>query len=146
MTRVATLPRNRTIVRRDAPTLEFQVLWQNLARAIESDGTDILNLQAFEARIGGYFGTRSVTATGALAVDDGLVLANATAGNITLTLPTAASAGGLRIAVKKTDASLNTVTIDGNGAETIDGAANRVLLTQYAVVTVMSDGTQWWVV
>lgn len=146
MTRVATLPRNRTIVRRDAPTLEFQVLWQNLARAIESDGTDILNLQAFEARIGGYFGTRSVTATGALAVDDGLVLANATAGNITLTLPTAASASGLRIAVKKTDASLNTVTIDGNGAETIDGAANRVLLTQYAVVTVMSDGTQWWVV
>jgi hypothetical protein len=146
MTRVATLPRNRTIVRRDAPTLEFQVLWQNLARAIESDGTDILNLQAFETRIEGYFGTRSVTATGALAVDDGLVLADATAGNITLTLPTAASASGLRIAVKKTDASINTVTIDGNGAETIDGAANRVLLTQYAVVTVMSDGTQWWVV
>lgn len=64
----------------------------------------------------------------------------------TITLPTAASAKWRKYTVKKMDATANTVTVDGNGAETIDGAASVVLGSQYESVTVQSDGTQWLIV
>ncbi len=77
------------------------------------------------------------------------VLVDATAGNVVITLPTAASAfsGGIgRVYnVKKVDASANTVTVDGSGAETIDGAATQVLTDQYQSMTIQSNGTSWGV-
>jgi hypothetical protein len=78
--------------------------------------------------------------------DDGYtVLVDATSGNLTITLPLAADANERRYCIKKIDASGNTVTLDGNGAELIDGAANYVLSVQYQSVTVHSNGTAWWV-
>lgn len=79
------------------------------------------------------------------AIDGGTVLVDATAGNVTITLPTAASADERKYNVKKVDASVNTVTVDADGAETIDGAANYVLTVQYQSVSVQSNGTAWWV-
>jgi hypothetical protein len=64
----------------------------------------------------------------------------------TITLPTAASAKNRKYIVKKIDASLNTVTIDPSGAETIDGAALFVLTVQYQSIEFQSDGTAWWIV
>lgn len=37
----------------------------------------------------------------------------------------------------------NTVTIDGNGAETIDGAATLVINTKYDSVDIICDGDEW---
>jgi hypothetical protein len=72
-------------------------------------------------------------------------LVNTNAANRVITLPTAAS-GQYRIyRIKKIDAAANTVTVDANGAETIDGAANTVLSSQYDAVTLQSDGTTWWI-
>jgi hypothetical protein len=75
------------------------------------------------------------------------VLVDATAGGVLIALPTAAGAfsGGIgRVYnVKKVDASANTVTVDGNGSETIDGAATQVLTTQWQCMTVQSNGTTW---
>lgn len=79
------------------------------------------------------------------AVDGSTVLVDATSGNLTITLPLAADAIYRRYYVKKIDATANTVTVDGNGAETIDDAANYVLTVQYQSVTVHCDGTEWWV-
>ena len=80
-----------------------------------------------------------------LVADDGkLIDADASGGAFTVTLPTVASAGdGFVIAVKKTDSSSNAVTVDGNGAETIDGAATRSLSTRYQVEFYRCDGTEW---
>lgn len=68
---------------------------------------------------------------------------DATAGNVTVTLP--AVAAGRRVTVKRTDGSANTVTVSG-GATTIDGAASAAVAAQWDVLHLVSDGTNWLVV
>ena len=70
-----------------------------------------------------------------------VVLANATSGNINVTLPSP-SVIGITIEVKKTDASVNTVTLTPSSG-TIDGQSSIVLTDQYMGFTVVADGTNW---
>lgn len=75
-----------------------------------------------------------------------LLIGNAAAR--TLTLPPVASvrAGGW-IHVIKTSAAAAAVTLDGNGAETINGAAsNADVDTQYEGILVLCTGSEWIVV
>lgn len=65
------------------------------------------------------------------------------ASTFTLTLIAAASFTGRIVHIKQ--AGTGDVTIDGNGAETIDGAADLHLDAQWESVTLFSDGTQWLV-
>jgi hypothetical protein len=78
--------------------------------------------------------------------NDFIVIVDASSGNKTITLPAAVSCNGRIYTIKKTDASGNTVTIDANGAETIDGALTRDLLSQYQYITTVSDGVNWMVI
>lgn len=65
----------------------------------------------------------------------------------TVTLLAAATAGvGFEVIVKKTDGSANTVTIDADAAETIDGATTYVLRLKDNAVRLRSDGVNWRVV
>lgn len=77
---------------------------------------------------------------------DDIILMNAVGGALTVNLPSAASAAGKVFYIKKTDASGNSVTIDASGGETIDGALTVALTTQYQSRTIVSDGTQWWII
>ena len=70
----------------------------------------------------------------------GMIRADATSGNITITLPTAATTSGLEFIIKKIDSSVNTVTISG---VSIDGVATKILNTQYSGLKVMSNGTNY---
>lgn len=88
---------------------------------------------------------RTITATGNVVSGDYLLLCNATAGAITVTLPPVGLVAGRIYSFKKTDASANAVTIDGYGSETIDGATTKSLASQYKALTIMSDGTTWWI-
>lgn len=73
-----------------------------------------------------------------------LILGDATAGAFTITLPLGSNVfAGFSVIVEKSDSSANAVTVDGNGAETIDGAATRVLDTQFEAVKFMWDGAEW---
>lgn len=74
-----------------------------------------------------------------------MVLCDASGGAFTVTLPTAASASGKEVTVKKTDASANAVTVDGNGSETIDGALTSALSSQWDSVVVVSNGSNWFI-
>lgn len=75
------------------------------------------------------------------------IIADAVSGNITINLPGAGGANRGRIYnIKKVDATGNTVTIQGSGAQTIDGSNTLVINTQYVSRTIQSDGTQWWVI
>ncbi len=118
----------------DTPSLEFQVLWQALRRELAGLVSD------------GRVSVRSLSASGFAAAGDFLLTIDATSGAVTVTLPVAAESLGAHIVVKKIDASGNAVTVDAAGAETIDGAANKVLAAQYDAVTVICDGSEWWVV
>lgn len=72
-----------------------------------------------------------------------IVLADASGGAITVTLPSPQA--DAIVSVKKIDSSGNAVTIDGAGAN-IDGSASIQITTQYDSYTLVSDGTNWWVI
>lgn len=89
----------------------------------------------------------SVTTTPYTVTDaDFIVPVNATAAAATVNLPTAVGRKGRSFAVVKTDSTSNTVTVDGNAAETVGGDATQVLAARNAVIHVMSDGANWLVV
>jgi hypothetical protein len=67
-----------------------------------------------------------------------------TSGTFTVTLQAAASYQGRVLIIKNSGAG--TITVDGNGAETIDGATTYSLSVQYATVQIMSDGTNWKII
>lgn len=134
------------------PTITFHQWWDTMAKQIEESvgniqlalaaaGVALDNIGVFPS-----FSVRQISATSTVLDDDYLVLVDATSGAVTATLPTAAVKEGSQVIVKKIDASVNAVTVEGNGAETIDGALNVSLPAQYDSVTLASDGTQWWVV
>ena len=80
-----------------------------------------------------------------MTVTDNLILADATAGVITMTLPSVVAADGNIFRIKKIDASANAVIVDTPGAETIDGDASYSLLNRYESIMVVSDGVNWHV-
>ena len=43
------------------------------------------------------------------------------------------------------NATANTITIDTEGSETIDGAATKVINANYGVVELYCDGTNWFI-
>lgn len=78
--------------------------------------------------------------------EDQVILVDAGAGNIIVTLPDAGDCEGrgYRIKVIDNNGNLNTVDVTPAGGN-IDGAANYDLDTLYDAIDVISDGTDWWV-
>lgn len=68
-----------------------------------------------------------------------VIFADATSGNITITLPSAAANNGRRYIIKKTDVSANTVSF-----VTVEGS--QTLSTQYAGNIIISNGTGWYII
>lgn len=82
-----------------------------------------------------------------VAVDaDSIILVDATGAARTITLPDAAGRTGKVYDIKKIDASANAVIIDGDGADTIDGAASASLTKQHESLTIVSDGANWRII
>lgn len=87
--------------------------------------------------------TVSVAVDTTVEIGHSTIRVDATGAARTLTLLPAANCKGKIFTIKKIDSSGNTVTIDANASETIDGATTRVLSTQYASVKIQSNGTGW---
>lgn len=94
--------------------------------------------------VGNAIGTISAATTMSITSTPTL-LCNASGAAFTITLPSAALASGQIFYFKKTDASANAVTLDGAGAETIDGAATLALTAQWQSTKIQSNGTAWFV-
>jgi len=88
---------------------------------------------------------RSVTTSGSVVSGDYFLICDATAGAITLTLPPAALVAGRIYVFKRINAGANTVTVDAYASETIDGAATHVLPPQWNSITIISNGTAWFI-
>lgn len=88
---------------------------------------------------------RTETANYTAVLTDDVILGNPTAAtDITITLPTAVGNDGKEFVIKKINSSIDdTVTIDADGTETIDGALTLTLDLQYHSVTLVSDGANW---
>ena len=100
--------------------------------------------------VDGPIGTAIETVTGNTTLNNthSTILVNAS-GNVTITLPTAASSYnntdgiGRTYRIKKIDADADDVDIDGNGSETIDGDLVVTLNAQYESIDIQSDGSNW---
>src|SRR5690606_41649235 len=89
----------------------------------------------FERREWPRFTTRVVSVDSAYTVqaDDGTVLVDTSSTAVTVTLPTAVGQSGRIYTIKDAtgDAETNNITIDGDGSETIDGAAGYTIEEDY---------------
>lgn len=114
---------------------------------IEINNTAIVSVTSSGIDIDGGVTANIITVSSNYAViaQDLTILVNATGGNRTITLPAAASNNGRVLNIKKIDASGNTVTIDGNASETIDGATTQVITTQWTSYQIQSDGSAWYI-
>lgn len=81
------------------------------------------------------------------AVANDFVPCNATSAGFAVTLPTAVGISGQRIVVKKTDSTVNDVTINTTSSQTYDNRASGtiVLNTQNAFASFISNGTNWYI-
>jgi len=86
------------------------------------------------------------TATYTATTADYSILCDGTTAALSVNLPAAASVKGRIYVIKKTDASANSVTVDGNASETIDGSATYVLSAKNKYVMIQSDGANWQVI
>jgi len=90
----------------------------------------------------------TVTTTSATLGDDDYVVLcdDATAGGqITLTLPAAASHTGRVYFMKKLGATAN-IVVDGNASETIDGNLTHTLSAQFEGISIVCDGSNWHII
>lgn len=75
---------------------------------------------------------------------DSLILADSTAGVVTVTLPAAASVEGYSYVVKRT-AGASDVIVEGTAGELIDTVASKTLAALESA-TFKSDGEAWWII
>lgn len=95
----------------------------------------------------GYDWTRQETdktSTGNISASERYINADSTSGNITLTLPDASTVNANTPFVIVKTVAANTVTVDGSGAQTIDGSASVDLDDQYQRLDIVSDGVNKW--
>lgn len=157
---VDTLDLQVDLVRVDG-TLPLTGDWDNTGRRIRNTGvvevsgtapaTPVTGLVWLDTSATGTAGTgvlavHTITGDTALSTSHTVVLCDTASGGITVTLPIAANNTGRRYFVKKIDSSGNSVTVDGNGSETIDNSTNMVLASQYDSVEIVCDGTGWWII
>jgi hypothetical protein len=91
---------------------------------------------------GGSGVTVVARATGYTAADGDFVIANATSGGFTVTMPPVAS--GATLSVKKIDSSVNAIIVQPQGGELIDDQVTISVNTQWQSNDFLSDGTKWY--
>lgn len=96
----------------------------------------------------GIFATSTKTGTTyTISNTDTVIIADATSNAVTITLPAASTMTGYRFYIKRKDnVTANAVTIARTGADTIDGATSQTLNAQYTSATVVSDGSNWYII
>jgi len=92
------------------------------------------------------FSTTSKTGDYTITTADTVILADAVGAPFAITLPLASSASGYRFFVKKIDSTTNAVTLTRSGSDTIDGSTTAAISVQYTSLSVLSNGTNWFIV
>lgn len=97
-----------------------------------------------------HWGVRTVTAALTLAQEDsGLILADASTAAFTITLRNPGTSSdpliptGEHVVIKKSDSSVNAVTINPNGASIEGNTANVTLSAQWDALSIVWTGTEW---
>ena len=89
--------------------------------------------------------TSTKTSNYTISGTDVVIFADATSGNVTITLPVASSTPGYRFDIKRIDNSGNSCSVARSGSDTIDGATSQSIPVQYTSLTVVSNGSAWYI-
>ena len=95
--------------------------------------------------VGGAFHVPIVAKTGTytLTDDDHTVTCDTSGGGFTINLPALSGRLGRIYNVKNDGSSTNAITVDGNGAETIDGFPTKVIIKLYANMQIQAGASEW---
>lgn len=77
---------------------------------------------------------------------DQVITADATSAAFQVTLPTAVGKTGQTYTIKRINSGVNNVTVGTTSSQTIDGSTTYVLALQYKYVTVVSNGSNWFII
>lgn len=77
---------------------------------------------------------------------DHIILCDATNNLVNIALYSAINNRGRTINIKKIDSSVNSVVIDGNGSQRTDGNLTFSLLVEDETVTLVSNGSNWFII
>lgn len=94
-------------------------------------------------------GIKSLSAAATLTAEDlgKVILGDTQVAGFTITLPAAADCTGRGFTFVRTGTGTNALTIDGAGAETINGSANHAAMdAQRDTITIVSTGTEWQII
>lgn len=133
------------------------------SKALVSDGSGVITPSTVTATELGYLSgvtssvqtqlngksgvgaVQSKTAAYTALTSDSYINCNATSAAFTITLYTAVGNAGKTLTITKTDSTFNSVTVDGSGSQTINGALTAALCTQFESITIFSDGANWFI-
>lgn len=107
----------------------------------DSAGTTYATWDNVYVRAANYY-ARTVTSSATATEDDDFIMCSTNGGAITITLPDISDGLISHPLIIKRNGS-NNVVIDGDGAETIDGAATYTISVDKRSVELISDGTNW---
>lgn len=86
-----------------------------------------------------------VTADLILTTSHVVLFCDTTSGNILLTLPATSSNQGRAYEITKIDATRNTVTIVGNGSDTVQNAVKAVIKRKDEAFKLRAEDTNWYI-
>jgi len=131
------------------------------SRALVSDGSGVVSVSAVTGTELGYvsgvtssiqtqlnnklgYSTQAISSSGP--ISSGITyLVDTSGGALSFTLP--APAANIYVIVKDIgNAETNSITVNKNSSETIDGAASYVISSNYGSATFVSDGTNWFII
>jgi len=121
--------------------------WTSFSGGISGSGSGTSGTSGYSGIDGVVGSGRLVTKTSSYTITTGdqIIIADAASGEINITLPTAVGSTGTYYTVKRINTS-NSVTIVTTSSQLIDGGSTVVLSTQYQSVTVVSNGSNWFII
>jgi len=125
----------------------------NIRMSIEQDGNVGIGTTSPAASLhvdGSYAGKASVVSSWphTASSTDYIILATGAASPRKVTLPAISGQQGRIIIVKDAsgDASSNNLEVDGNGSETIDGSADKLISSNYGFLVLVCGASEWHVI
>lgn len=77
-----------------------------------------------------------------------LYLVDSSSDSLTLTLSTSSLEVGKEVIIKDStgSSSINSITVNTEGSETIDGQASFTISSNYTSISIISDGSDWFII
>lgn len=139
----------RTVTQKVSTNISFIDMCTAIKPLLE--GMNFLTVESSPAGFSQIRTLKTITSNYTITDADSVILCDTTAGNITITLPTAASVWddtgdfGQQFSIKRVSSDNNSVIINGATGEYVDSGVYTLTGPNLTSATLISDGFDWWV-